>query len=38
MIARLLSSSAPEDLPDSEEEEESGDEMKLTSIQSITIS
>ena len=36
MIARLLSSSAPEDLPEGEEEEESGDEMKLTSIQSIT--
>ena len=36
MIERLLSSDAPsEDIPD-EEEEESGDSMKLTSIQSIT--
>ncbi|OUP84889.1 ATP-dependent Lon protease [Lachnoclostridium sp. An169] len=36
MIERLLSSDAPpEELPD-EEEEESGDRMKITSIQSIT--
>ena len=36
MIERLLSSDAPsEELPD-EDEEESGDSMKLTSIQSIT--
>ena len=36
MIERLLSSDAPSmELPD-EEEEESGDSMKLTSIQSIT--
>ena len=36
MIERLLSSDAPsEELPD-EEEEETGDSMKLTSIQSIT--
>src|SRR5699024_8276541 len=36
MIARLHSSSAPEDLPDSDEEQASGYEMKRTSIQSIT--
>ena len=36
IIERLLSSDAPsEELPD-EDEEESGDSMKLTSIQSIT--
>ena len=34
MIERLLSSHAP--APESEEEEETGDEMKLTSLQSIT--
>ena len=37
MIERLLASDAPaEDLPDEEEEEETGDSMKLTSLQSIT--
>ena len=37
MIERLLASDAPaEELPDEEEEEETGDSMKLTSLQSIT--
>ena len=36
MIERLLSSSAPEDEIEDEDAEETGDEMKLTSIQSIT--
>lgn len=37
MIERLLASDAPsEELPDDEDEEETGDSMKLTSIQSIT--
>ena len=37
MIDRLLASNAPEDISeDDEENEEPGDEMKLTSIQSIT--
>lgn len=37
MIERLLASNAPEDLPeDDDEDEASADEMKLTSIQSIT--
>ena len=36
MIERLLASSAPAEVVDEEEEEETGDEMKLTSIQSIT--
>ena len=36
MIERLLASSAPAELVEDEDEEETGDEMKLTSIQSIT--
>ncbi len=36
MIDRLLASSAPAEEPDDEEELEDGDEMKLTSLQSIT--
>ena len=36
MIGRLLSSSAPEEAVEEEDEDEAGDEMKLTSIQSIT--
>ena len=37
MIERLLASDAPsEEIPDDEDEEETGDSMKLTSIQSIT--
>ena len=37
MIERLLASDAPsEEIPDDEDEEEAGDSMKLTSIQSIT--
>lgn len=36
MIERLLASSAPAEEPGEEEEEESGDSMKLTSLQSIT--
>ena len=36
MIERLLASSAPAELVEDEDEEEPGDEMKLTSIQSIT--
>ena len=36
MIGRLLSSNAPEEWAGDEEEEADGDEMKLTSIQSIT--
>lgn len=36
MIERLLASSAPEEVEVDEEKEEYGDEMKLTSIQSIT--
>ncbi len=36
MIERLLASSAPAEIVEDEEEEETGDEMKLTSIQSIT--
>ena len=36
MIERLLASSAPEEMNEDEEQEESGDDMKLTSIQSIT--
>lgn len=36
MIERLLSSNAPEDEIEDEDAEETGDEMKLTSIQSIT--
>ena len=36
MIERLLASSAPIETAEEEEEEETGDEMKLTSIQSIT--
>ena len=36
MIERLLNSQAPEDLPDEEELDETGDNMKLTSVQSIT--
>ena len=36
MIERLLASSAPAEIIEEEDEEEAGDEMKLTSIQSIT--
>lgn len=36
MIERLLASSAPAEVIEDEDEEETGDEMKLTSIQSIT--
>ena len=36
MIERLLASPAPEDLPADESAEEDGDDMKLTSLQSIT--
>ena len=36
MIERLLASSAPAEIIEDEDEEESGDELKLTSIQSIT--
>ena len=36
MIERLLASSAPEERTEEEEESESGDDMKLTSLQSIT--
>lgn len=36
MIGRLLESSAPAEDPEDEDQEESGDSMKLTSIQSIT--
>ncbi len=36
MIERLLASDAPEEEIDDEDQEESGDDMKLTSIQSIT--
>ena len=36
MIERLLASSAPAEIFEDEDEEEPGDEMKLTSIQSIT--
>lgn len=36
MIERLLASPAPDDETDDDEKEEDGDEMKLTSIQSIT--
>ena len=36
MIERLLASSAPAEIIEDEDEEETGDEMKLTSIQSIT--
>ena len=36
MIERLLASSAPTEVIEDEDEEETGDEMKLTSIQSIT--
>ena len=36
MIERLLASNAPAELPDGDEEDEDGDDMKLTSIQSIT--
>ena len=36
MIERLLASSAPAEIAEDENEEETGDEMKLTSIQSIT--
>ncbi|MEJ8775791.1 AAA family ATPase [Blautia sp. HCN-1074] len=35
MIERLLASSAPAEIVEDEDEEETGDEMKLTSIQSI---
>ena len=36
MIERLLASNAPTELPENEDENEEGDNMKLTSIQSIT--
>lgn len=36
MIERLFASDAPEEEIDDEDQEESGDDMKLTSIQSIT--
>ena len=36
MIERLLASNAPTEFPDGDEEDEDGDDMKLTSIQSIT--
>ena len=36
MIERLLANSAPAEIVEDEDEEETGDEMKLTSIQSIT--
>ena len=36
MIERLLASNAPAELPENDEEDEDGDDMKLTSIQSIT--
>ena len=36
MIERLLASSAPAEIAEDEDEEETGEEMKLTSIQSIT--
>lgn len=36
MIERLLASTAPEDVSDEEEPDETGDDMKLTSLQSIT--
>ena len=36
MIERLLASSEPAEIVEDEDEEETGDEMKLTSIQSIT--
>ncbi len=36
MIERLLANSAPIETTEEEEDEETGDEMKLTSIQSIT--
>ena len=36
MIERLLASNAPEDIAVDEDAEEAGDEMKLTSLQSIT--
>lgn len=36
MIDRLLASSAPTEEPEDEDEEETGDDMKLTSLQSIT--
>ena len=36
MIERLLSSNAPEEADEDEDKEETGDSMKLTSIQSIT--
>lgn len=36
MIDRLLASNAPEEAPEDDDQEESGDGMKITSIQSIT--
>ena len=36
MIERLLASNAPEEEIEDEDQEETGDSMKLTSIQSIT--
>ena len=36
MIERLLASSAPDDLTENEDLDETGDDMKLTSLQSIT--
>ncbi|MDY3716261.1 MAG: ATP-dependent Lon protease, partial [Blautia sp.] len=36
MIERLLASNAPKEEPEDEDQEETGDDMKLTSLQSIT--
>ena len=36
MIERLLASNAPKEEPEDEEQDEAGDDMKLTSLQSIT--
>ncbi|MBR5509833.1 MAG: AAA family ATPase [Lachnospiraceae bacterium] len=36
MIERLLASSSPEEINEDEEQDETGDDMKLTSLQSIT--
>ncbi len=36
MIERLLASTAPEEVTEDEEQDETGDDMKLTSLQSIT--
>lgn len=36
MMERLFASSAPADIPEDEDQDETGDDMKLTSLQSIT--